>query len=97
MINTTHCKLVAVKKGIYTIYVFQADNGELIMCTQLPNWGVYIINIGDSGYLSYECANAGETYYDRDSGEERTYKFSNIYFKDFLKDGDKNENNEIIL
>jgi len=94
MINTTHAKLVAIKTGIYTIYVFQQDNSEYIMCTKLPNWGVYSINIGDSGFLTYEYANAGDEYTDRDSGEKRIYKFTNIYFKDFIKD---NENTDKII
>jgi len=96
MINTTHAKLVAVKSGIYTIYVFQQDNDEYIMCTKLPNWGAYNINIGDSGFLTYEFANAGEEYFERDTGEKRIYKFTNIYFKDFIKDGKENED-KIIL
>ena len=86
MINTTHATLVAKKSGIYEIYVFQQDNQEFIMCTKLPNWGVYNINIGDSGFLTYEYANAGEEYFDRDTNEKRIYRFTNIYFKDFIKD-----------
>ena len=86
MINTTHATLVAKKSGIYEIYVFQQDNQEFIMCTKLPNWGVYNINIGDSGFLTYEYANAGEEYFDRDTNEKRIYRLTNIYFKDFIKD-----------
>ena len=86
MINTTHATLVAKKSGIYEIYVFQQDNQEFIMCTKLPNWGVYNINIGDSGFLTYEYANAGEEYFDRDTNEKRIYRFTNIYFKEFIKD-----------
>lgn len=95
MINTTHATLVAFKSGIYEIYVFQQDNGEYLMCTKLPNWGVYNINKGDSGFLTYEFANAGEEYFDRLSGEKRIYKFTNIYFKDFIKDTKDDE--KIIL
>lgn len=96
MINTTHGKLVAFKSGLYTIYVFQQDNSEYLMCTKLPNWGAYNINIGDSGFLTYEFANAGDKYFERDTGEEKIYKFTNIYFKDFIKDEKENED-KIIL
>jgi hypothetical protein len=95
MIETTHAKLVAVKTGIYTIYVFQKDNLEYVMCTKLPNWGVYDIKIGDSGFLTYEFANAGEEYFDRDTNERHIYKFTNVYFKDFIKDNENRD--EIIL
>ena len=95
MINTTHATLITLKSGIYTVYVFQQDTGEYLMCTKLPNWGAYDINIGDSGFLTYEFANAGEEYFDRETGEKRIYKFTNIYFKDFIKDVEKTE--KIIL
>lgn len=96
MIDTIHAKVLALKAGIYTIYVFQKDNGELLMCTKLPNWGAYNINIGDSGFLTYEIANAGDSYYDRETGNNIIYKFTNIYFKDFIKDDIKTEE-KIIL
>lgn len=94
MISTIHCKLLAKKSGIYTVYVFQEDNGNLCMCTQLPNWGVYNININDTGFLTYETAIAGEKYFERESQVEKTYQFTNIYFKDFIKD---NKNQEQII
>lgn len=86
MIKTTHSKLIAKKSGIYTVFVFQEDDGNLIMCTKLPNWGPINIGIGDSGFLTYDTIIAGEKYYDRKTGKETIYKFSNIYFQDFLKD-----------
>ncbi len=93
--GTIHCKLLAKKEGIYTIYVFQQDDNSYIMCTQLPHWGIYNINIGDSGFLTYEEVQAGESYFDRDTQTQKVYQFSNTYFKDFIKDQEKTK--EIIL
>lgn len=84
--ETFHGALVQKKEGMYTIYVFQKDNGEYLMCTKLPNWGPYIINIGDSGFFTVDYVTAGEEYFDRLSGETVKYMFSNIYFKEFIKD-----------
>lgn len=95
MIETVHAKLVGKKDGIYTIYVFETDSGHLCMCTKLPNWGIYHIKIGDTGFLSFEIAQAGEKYYDRNSGIEKTYLYTNVYFKDFIKDNYEKE--QIIL
>lgn len=91
METTAHGKLVAKRDGIYTVYVFETKPKEYVMCTKLPNWGVYNINIGDTGFITYQPAESGESYVDRETGETRTYKFSNIYFKDFVKDIEKNE------
>jgi len=88
MTETVHCKLVAVRNGIYTVYVFEKDNKEFIMCTKLPNWGVYNIKTGDTGFLTYEEVLAGNSYFDRDTGETKTYQFDNVYFKDFVKDNE---------
>ena len=86
--ETIHGKLIAERKGLYHTYVFEITSDKFIMCTKLPNWGYYDIKIGDSGFLTYEIAIAGESYYDRNSDENNKYKFSNIYFKDFIKDSD---------
>ncbi len=43
------------------------------------------IKIGDVGYLLYEEANAGETYVTPD-GLTHTYKYSAIYFINFIKE-----------
>jgi len=37
----------------------------------------------------------GEQYYDRGTESYRTVKFTNVYFKDFIKDA--KENDKIIL
>lgn len=85
--QTIKATLVAKKDGIYTVYVFQDESGQYYMCTKLPNWGTeYNLQIGDSGFVTIEQVEAGESYYDRNTEQTVTYKFSNIYFKDFIKD-----------
>lgn len=92
--KTVHGKLVAKKDGLYTVYVFQLDNNEYIMCTKLPNWGSFQIQLDDTGFVTVEEAYQGEEYIDRITQEKKNYSFSNIYFKDFVKD---NNIKEIIL
>ena len=65
------------------------------MCTKLPGWGIeYNLEIGDSGYITLQTYLAGEFYYDRNADIQRKIKFSNVYFKDFIKD---NKNCEKII
>ena len=78
------------------MYVFEADDKSLRMCTKLPNWGAeYNLEIGDSGYITLQTYIAGESYYDRSTDTQKIIKFSNVYFKDFIKDNKKHE--KIIL
>jgi len=86
--ETLHVTLIQKQEGIYTIYVFKKDSGEYIMCTKLPNWGVYNINPGDSGFLTVTYAIAGQEYYERSTNQKKTYRFDQIYFKEFVKDLD---------
>ena len=86
MTTTIHCKLVGQKFGIYTVFVFQDDNGNYHMCTKLPNWGSYSININDTGFLTYETAIAGDKYFDRQTGTYKVYQYTNNYFQDFILD-----------
>lgn len=95
MDETLHVKLVQKKEGIYTIYVFQKDDGEYVMCTKLPNWGVYNIQKGDTGFLTITYAVAGQEYFERTTGEKKIYKFDQCYFKEFIPDVKSGE--EIIL
>ena len=84
--RTIHGTVVALKNGVYTVYVFQDDESNYHMCTKLPNWGSeYHLNIGDSGFLTMQEFLGGEQYYDR-----------NTDFKDFIKDSNY-ETKDIIL
>ena len=61
--KTIHGKVVAQKTGIYTVYVFQDDEGNYHMCTKLPNWGSeYNLKIGDSGFVTMQEFIGGEQY-----------------------------------
>ena len=87
MTNTIKCQLISSREGKYTVYVFKLlENEEYILCTRLPNWDIPNINIGESGYLTYEEAIAGNTYFSPKSGKSCTYSYSNIYLKDFIKE-----------
>jgi len=88
MIETTvHAKLIAKKDGIYTVYVFQENNEKLHMCTKLPNWGLeYNLRLGDEGFVTMQYVTAGEQFYNRLTNETSTIKFTNNYFKEFIKD-----------
>lgn len=93
--ETHHVVLVQKKEGLYTVYVFQKDNQEYLMCTKLPNWGVYNINRGDSGFVTVEFVESGDKYLDRETNTIKIYKFDQCYFKEFIPD--KSISKEIIL
>lgn len=82
---TIKAKLVAKKSGIFTLLVFEdLTSGKFIMCTVLNNWDVGYIPINSEGYLTYEEAKAGETYYRAKTEEKSQYKYSQTYFKQFV-------------
>lgn len=95
--NVVYAKLIAIKEGNYTNYVFKnLDNSSYIMCTKLPNWKTPDISIGSKGYLMYVEVSAGEKYYDLSTETQHIYNYSNIYFDNFIL---KQEivNSELIL
>ena len=57
------------------------------MATVLPNWGPdYCLNIGDSGFATLETVKAGDSYFNRATGQTDIYQFTNVYLKEFIKD-----------
>lgn len=91
-------KLLAIREGKYTIYVFQnLDIPGYIMCTRLPNWQVPLININDVGFLKYQTVIAGEEYFDVQSQKNIKYNYSNIYFINFIDEKELIKNTELIL
>ena len=57
------------------------------MCTKLPNWGSeYNLQLGDSGFITMQTFVAGEKFYNRLTDATSTIKYTNIYFKEFIKD-----------
>lgn len=90
-------KLLAIKEGNYTVYVFKnLDNGHYLMCTKLPNWQTSNVSVGDEGFLNYQEVSAGEEYFNPGTETKHVYNYSNIYFVNFLQ---KSEivNSNIIL
>lgn len=91
-------KLLAVREGNYTTYVFQTlDTKEYIMCTKLPNWKVPEIQIGDEGFLQYQVVQAGEEYFSIAEQKNIRYNYSNIYFNNFILKTEIINNKEIIF
>lgn len=91
-------KLLAVREGNYTTYVFQTlDTKEYIMCTRLPNWKVPEIQIGDEGFLQYQVVQAGEEYFSIVEQKNIRYNYSNIYFNNFILKTEIINNKEIIF
>ncbi len=83
--------------GGYITYVFKNLNtGKLEMCVRLPNWNTPHVNQGDCGWLKTKLVIGGQTpYYSINNQKQEIYKYSQIYFEDFILD--KPEQNKIIL
>ena len=64
--------------------IINMTSEKFIMCTVLNNWDVGYIPINSEGYLTYEEAKAGETYYSAKTEEKSQYKYSQTYFKQFV-------------
>lgn len=98
MINkVVRAELKAIRQSHYTMYVFQVEDGTYLMCTRLPNWQVPDITIGDVGYLNYQIVKAGEEYFNPDTLETIQYKYSNIYFINFVNEGEGITKDSIII
>ena len=90
-------KLLAMKEGEYTVYVFRdISSGELHMCTKLPNWQTTNLNIGDTGYFEIQYVKAGDAYFQRELNTNKVYQYSNVYFVNFINES-KTDNKDIIL
>lgn len=100
MEEIAHVKLLASKMGIYSLFVFQKiDSKDLIMCTMLPNWNISALQVGEIGFIKYKDIKAGEKYFDPSTETFQTYKYSNTYLTNFVKETDmiNNENSIINL
>ena len=87
MENTIRGQLVAKKDGIYTNYVFKnLDNGEYVMCSRLPNWDCEELPLFVEGFVSFEFVKGGDLYYNPKTSSEGIYQYTNVYFKNFIKD-----------
>lgn len=84
---TVRVKLISFRKGDYKVYVFlDLDTGKYYMITELPNWQLPDLNIGDEGFITYIIVIGGVTrWYDfRQTGELLKHKYSGLYFVDFI-------------
>lgn len=93
-------KLIAIKEGRYTIYVFKnldSEKNNYIMCTRLPNWKCPEVFLNDTGYLQTLTVEAGKEYFNVQTNKIEKYQYSNIYFKNFMKESIEVKNNEIII
>lgn len=91
---TIHAQLIGVEKDImdYTTYVFKnLDSAPFghnyVMCTKFPNWQHGSIELDTTGFLTYNEVIAGQTcWYDRETGQEVPYNYSNLVFIKFVPD-----------
>lgn len=91
-------ELIAIKDSTYTVYVFKdLDTKGYLMCTKLPNWQTPELNIGDKGFVSIEHVNAGQEYFNLETQSNSKYMYTNIYFKNFVKESVRIQNTEITL
>lgn len=57
------------------------------MCTKMPNWGEeYDLPVGVEGFVTLRSYLAGELYYNQKTAKQEVIKFTNVYFKEFIKD-----------
>lgn len=78
---------MSFRKGDYKVYVFKDLDTEMYhMITELPNWQLPEMNIGDEGFITYIIVIGGVTrWYDfRNTGELLKHKYSGLYFVDFV-------------
>ena len=93
-----YVKLIAIRQGNYTLYVFKdLSNDSFIMCTRLPNWQTPEIEVGEEGFLKYQNVVAGEEYFEPATGIKKVYNYTNTYFINFIQKPDKITNSNIIL
>ena len=93
MKTTIKAKLEACNDGIYKQFVFSNPNldptDELyyITVTMCPNWN-YNEKLckGDVGFLEYEYAEGGESYYNPHTNTYEVYKHTAHYFINFIKE-----------
>lgn len=89
MTNETQLvKLIAFKEdsGGYQVLVFRdLESNQYIMCTKLPNWNTRTPSLNECGYLQVREFIAGEDkWYDTNTGEMIPYRYTGVYFWDFV-------------
>lgn len=88
---TFHGKAVAFEEGQYKHIVFQnldeQDDSfiKYITTSVCPNWEGYIPNVGDSGFITCQYVNAGDSFTTSNLTKEY-YAYDNCYFLSFVKE-----------
>lgn len=91
-------ELMAIRESTYTMYVFKKLNeAGYIMCTRMPNWQTPNVSVGDKGFLNYQIVKAGETYYNPDTEERTKYRYSNVYYINFVAKSEIKKQESIII
>ena len=94
---TVRVKLITISDDFYTTYIFQnLDEKEnslmrYISATKPPNWTGQLPEIGDIGFAELEYVNAGDNYYQRNTGNKETYRYTQCYFISFTKQKEENK------
>ena len=94
---TIRGRVVAIKDELYTSYVFrnfdEQDNSLMryVTVVKCPNWMGTSPQLNDVGYVEYEYVEAGDTYFDRNSGNSSIYNYTSCYFINFIKENEKIE------
>lgn len=101
MKSIIHGKLVAVQDDFYTVYVFEnleePKNSLLhyVAATKPPNWKGKAPEYDAPGFIEVEYVNAGDKYIQRNTGETQTYKYTQCYFVNFVKEVEKQEKTNV--
>lgn len=83
-------KLLAIRKGIYTVYVFEnleatVSYKKYLMCTQCPNWQTDELSIGQEGFLKYRFVAAGrDKWWNEETQQYHKYRYTANYFINFV-------------
>lgn len=100
MRTTFFGQVVATQPGQYKMVIFknldESDNSLLryFTVTQLPNWNVENLEIGDTGYVECDYVNAGDKYYQVSTQEMQTYNYTVCYLLNFIKQKPKLTNKD---
>lgn len=92
---TIYCQIKAILPGLYTQLVVEDLNREYtdvykyVTVVRCPNWECSeSMDIGDVGYLQFQSVREGENWYNAETKEYETYKYTNNYFMGFIKEKD---------
>lgn len=84
-------EVVAIRPGQYTTYVFKnldEPNNSLLRyftVTKLPNWDCPLLEIGDVGYVECDYVEAGDSYFQSNTGQTERYNYTVCYLIHFIE------------